>query len=294
MSPRKYAICFGLLAICLAFAGRVIAADEVYDLRGPAPKKGQVFVEKSKFTLKDASVSLTIADNKLEGKMDTVSNSEKEVEILGVDGRDVVRVRTRVIKDETVRKTSIGDAAPQKETDKKALQGEIVFSELVNKKWKHVLEDTKPDEKQQKELKNFDDPENDDELYPAEKVKVGHAWKIEPSAFKRILGSKFTDATGTGSSKFVRVEKIGDESCAVIETEVDLKGKIKDDDDNDVVAQIKGKVVYHRSIPLGVDMKFTIEGKASFSSKIKMDGEKADISVSGKMTGEGETTIKKR
>ena len=135
------------------------------------------------------------------------------------------------------------------QTDKKEIEGEVVLSELKDKKWTHILEDTKPNEKQLKELKNYDDPENDDELYPAQKVKVGHAWDIEPSAFKKLLGSKVTDPSGKGKSKFLRTEKVGDDLCAVIESEIDIKGKMKDDDGNILTIEMKGKVLNHRSMP---------------------------------------------
>jgi hypothetical protein len=293
MSARKLPIWF---ALALSFAGGAVAAaaeDETYDLRGPAPKKGQTFRETNKFTLKNADIRLTIGEVDFKGKMDMVALSEKEVEILGVDGRNVVKLRSKIIKDEATRNTTI-NGEKQKEVDTKALQGEIVFSELDKKVWKHLLEDTKPNEKQAKELKNFDDPENDDELFPAEKIKVGHAWKIEPAAFKKLLGSKFTDAKGKASSKFLRVAKVGDESCAVIESDIDLSGKIKDDDGNDITVEMKGKITSHRSIALGVDLKFIVEGTATFSGKIEQDGQKVDVRFGGKMSGEGTSTVKKR
>jgi hypothetical protein len=33
------------------------AADDVYDLRGPAPEKGQVYLSKSTMTIKDADTT---------------------------------------------------------------------------------------------------------------------------------------------------------------------------------------------------------------------------------------------
>lgn len=283
----------GLVFLLLLSSGS-LWADESYDLRGPPPKKGQVFRETNKFTMKKADISLGLGgDAKLDGKMDMVAYTEKEVEFLGVDGRNITKLRTKVLKDETDRVTTIGGMT-EKETDKKALEGEYVLSELKQKTWKHVLEDTKPNEKQAKELKNFDEPQNDDDLYPAEKVKIGHAWKIEPTAIKKLLGSKVTDATGKGNSKFLRVEKLGDEMCAVIESDIDVKAKMKDDDDNEYSIEMKGKILSHRSIEMGVDMKFTIDGTATFAGKVEQDGQKADVKFSGKMTGEGTASIKKR
>ena len=236
---------------------------------------------------------VALGDNKLEAKLSIDSHSEKEMEILGVDGRNIVKLKSKIIKDSAERTTNFG-GEKKTETDKKELQGETVLSELKMKTWTHVLDRADPTPKQEKELKNFDEPENDDDLYPAEKVKVGHSWNIEPSAFKKLLGSKFSDAKGKGKSKFIKVEKVGEEVCAVIESEIDLTGKIKDDDGNDITVEIKGKIINHRSIALGMDIKFTIEGDAVFTGKIDENGQKADVRFVGKISSSGTATVKKR
>ncbi len=179
------------------------------------------------------------------------------------------------------------------EKDKKALAGEIVFSELTKKGWKHTLEDTTPSDKQKKELKDYEDPESDDELYPAEKVKVGHEWNIEAKALKRVLGSKMTDAKGSGKGKFVRIEKLDGEPCAVIEMEVDIKGKIKQDDE-DLTAELKGKIIAFRSIADAIDLKFTIDGSARYEGDSEEDGMKIHMIFAGKLLGEGTTKVKKK
>lgn len=284
--PTRYAF---LLAGALS-AAPAAAADEAYDLRGPAPKKGMAFVSTSTFTMKNADVTLSFGGAKLEGKMDMTHVTETEEAILGAEGRDVTRLRTRVLKDETKTRLTIGGMSEDK-TEKQELAGEIVFSEKTKDGWKHILEDTKPSEKQAKALKNFDNPENEDDLYPAQKVKVGHVWDIKADAFKKILGSKARDVTGKGKSKFVRVEEFGGETCAVIETDLDLKATVTEDD-NDVKVEMKGKVVNIRSIKDGLDRKYTIEGTATFSGKVKEDCQEMDIHFSGKMSGGGTSKMK--
>lgn len=279
-----------LVVVYALSAAPAPAADEAYDLRGPAPKKGMAFVISSSFTMKNADVTISLGGLKLEGKMDMTNFEEKEEEVLGVDGRDITKLRTKILKDETKTKATIGGMTEDK-TEKKELVGEIVFSEKTKDGWKHVLEDTKPTEKQAKALKDFDNPENEDDLYPAEKVKVGHVWDIKPDAFKKVLGSKATDVSGKGKSKFVRVEEFGGEKCAVIETELDLKATVKEDD-NDVRVEMKGKVVNVRSLKDGLDRKYSIAGSATFTGKVKEDCQEMDIHFSGKMTGEGTAKMK--
>jgi len=242
--------------------------------------------------MKNADISIGIGGLNLEGKMDMVHTTDKEIEFLGVDGRKVVKLRTKMVKDETKRKTTINGEAMD-ETEKRELTGEAVFSELIKDKWKHSLEDTKPSEKQLKELKNFDEPIPDDDLYPAEKIKVGHTWDVSAEALKKVLGSKVEKIAGKGKSTFVRVEKVGEEECAVIETELEIKAKMKEDD-NDIDVDLKGKVIVHRSIALCVDLKSKMEANATFNGKVEEDGMKADVKFSGKLTAEGKTEIKKR
>jgi len=284
-----------ILAISLAVAGCSVAsaADETYDLRGPAPMKGQKSRDVLTFTMKKASISLDLGnDVKFDGKVDMTTVTETEDEILAVDGRKVTKLRTKIIKDEAKRKTTIaGDTTD--ETDKKALVGEIVFSELTKDGWKHSLEDATPSDKQKKELKDFDNPESDDDLYPAEKIKVGHEWNIDPSAFKKVLGSNISDAKGTGKAKFLRIEKYADEECAVLEMDLDVTAKLKQEDSLLDVA-IKGKVKIYRSIASAIDLKFNIDGTAKFSGTVEEDGMKVNMTFGGKMVGEGTSKVIKK
>jgi len=281
------------LMLVLALTSFARSADETYDLRGPAPVKGQVSLDTMKFVLKNADISLDLGNNvKLEGKVDMTTLTETRSEILAVDGRRVTKLRTKIIKDEAKRKTKIAGETSE-ETDKKALEGEIVFSELTKDVWKHSLEDATPNDMQKKELKDFDNPENDDDLYPAEKIKVGHAWNIDAAAFKKVLGSNVSDAKGTGKAKFLRVEKYADEDCAVIEMEIDIQAKVKQEDSLLDVA-IKGKVTTVRSLASTVDLKFNIDGTAKFSGTVEEDGMKIIMTFGGKMNGEGTTKIVKK
>lgn len=282
----------GLALVAVAwFIPTVQSADDVYDLRGPAPKKGQAFVDHSVFTMKNANIAIGIGGIKLEGKMDMVHTTDKEIEFLGIDGRKVVKLRTKVLKDETKRKTTINGESMD-ETEKRELTGEIVFSEQIKDKWKHTLDDTKPSEKQLKELKNFDEPIPDDDLYPEQKIKVGHVWDVSAEALKKVLGSKVEKIAGKGKSKFLRIEKVGNEECAVVETELEIKATMKEDENN-IDVDLKGKITIHRSIKYCVDLKSTMEGTATFEGKIDEDGMKADIKFSGKLQADGKTEIKK-
>ena len=74
-----------LIVALLLMASTSRAADEVYDLRGPAPKKGLVTRDALTFSMKNADIAIDAGNGlKLEGKMDMKSVTEKEEEVLGV------------------------------------------------------------------------------------------------------------------------------------------------------------------------------------------------------------------
>src|SRR5687768_1145643 len=96
MNRVLWAVGLGLLAAGGA-AGR--PADDVYDLRGPAPVKGQVYHSKSVFRVKNATVTLAVGGNDLKLKQTMTITSEEEEKVLAVEGRNVTRSQARIIKD---------------------------------------------------------------------------------------------------------------------------------------------------------------------------------------------------
>ena len=105
------------------------------------------------------------------------------------------------------------------------LNGETFFSERVEKgKWKHSLVDVKPTEKQQKELDKRTGMENADIMFPEGKTKVGHTWSVDASAIQHLVGNSISDLKGKMDMKFLKVEEVDGEMCAVIETSGTVKG----------------------------------------------------------------------
>src|SRR5579871_4266837 len=75
------------------------ADDETFDLRGPAPEKGQVFSSKGTLKIKDADTTMKVAGQTLTLKLSLVVTSEEEAKVLTVKGRDVTKCQTKVIKE---------------------------------------------------------------------------------------------------------------------------------------------------------------------------------------------------
>jgi hypothetical protein len=281
------------LAVVVALAGGFAAADDkTYDLRGPAPTKGQVFVSKMTLKIKDADTTLKVMGMNLKLKMTMNVQGEEEQKVLAVDGRNVTKSQSKIVKERAEITTDFG-GMNQAMTQPTELEGEIVISERVGDKWKHSLVDTKPTDKQKKELDNRNGIENEDDLYPAEKVKVGHTWKVEAKALTKLFGNSFTDIKGELAQKFAKVETIEGEECAVVESEGSVKGKMKDDDGMPSLdVEMELKVKSWRSIKTGVELKGTFEGKIKLAGKQKIDDAPVDITLAGPLSGESSTRLK--
>src|SRR5207253_445982 len=137
---------------------------------------------------------------------------------LAVDGRQITKAQTRVVKERMQTQTSFGG---MDKTDTKTLdlEGEVIIAERVgDAKWKNVLADTKPTDKQKKLLDKRVGPESADDIYPPGTFPVGHTWTVDAAALKKMFGGSITDLKGKLALKLVRVEDLNGEPCAVIET----------------------------------------------------------------------------
>jgi len=265
--------------------------DKTYDLRGPAPTKDQTFVSKTTFKIKGGNVVIKAGGTTLDAKQTLTAVSEEETKVLAVDGRQITKVRTRVTKDRTETVTTFS-GEDTKEDKAGELHGEVIVSERTGPgKWKHSLVDNKPTDAQKKELDKRVGPENDDDLYPAEKVKVGHTWEVDATALQRVFGGSITDLKGKLQMKLVKIEAVGGEDCAVVESEGKITGVAKDEDgDLDVELDLKGTT--WRSLKTGVDVKDKAEGKIKMSGKVDMDGMKVDLTLTGPVTIDATTQLK--
>ncbi len=280
-----------LLAL-LAFGAPALAADDTYDLRGPAPKKGLAIVRKTTMNINDADVSVTVMGTKIDLKQTLVIVNEDEDEVLEVKGRDVVKMKTKIVKD-TVNTISDINGAEMKEDKTGELEGETVIAEKgKDGKWKNALEDGKPTDEQKKELDKREGPENDDELFPEEKVKVGHAWTVDAAKMKSLTGNSFTDVTGKMKQKFLKLEKVDGEECAVIETTGTLKGKLKDDHGTPDVEMTLTATGW-RNLKTGLEVKGKVTGTIKIEGKLKMGDDDVEMKLEGKVEGSGTAKLRK-
>jgi hypothetical protein len=284
MRGMKWAI--GAVAVLFAALNLGWAADdETYDLRGPAPKVKQVFTSKGSMKIKDADTTVKVGGQTVNLKMSILATSEEEATVMAVDGRNVTKCRTKIVKERADITVNIG-GEDMTQTEPAALEKEIIISERDGKKWKHALVDTDPSDKQKKELDNRNGLENDDELYPADKVKIGHTWTVDAAALAKMMGNSFSDLKGKVNQKFTKVEDVNGEKCAVIDSNAKVTCKMKEDGEPTMDAEFELKITTWKSLKTGVNVKEKFEGKMKMSGTVNMDGAKVEMTLAGPISGE--------
>ncbi len=272
------------LTMGLAGLSWAAADDAGYDLRGPAPKKGQVTVKKGTFKIKNASVALKIGGQELQAKQSVNSSDEEEITVLAVKDRQITKVQTKVRKDVAETSMALAGQPAMSEEKKGNLEGTVIISERTGPgKWKHALVDTEPTAKQKKDLDKRVGPESEDELYPAGKVKVGHTWTVEAAALQKVFGGAISDLKGKVKMKFVKVEMVDGQECAMIESAGSITGVAKEDD-NTLAVEMQLKATSWRAIKTGVELRSKGEGKLKMSGKIEQGGQEIELSLEGPFT----------
>jgi hypothetical protein len=289
----KFKCAVGAAAVLFTALGLGRAADDqTYDLRGPAPQKGQVFVSKGNLKIKDADTTMKLMGQTINLKLDMVVTSEEEAKVLAVDGRNVTKCQTKIIKERADITANVA-GMEQSTTEPAELEKETVISERVGEgKWKHVLVDTRPTAKQKKELDNRNGIENDDDLYPKDKVKVGHTWTVDAAALTKLLGNSFTNVKGKLNQKFVKVEEVDGEQCAVVESVGKISAKMKDEGEPTVDVEMELKITTWKGLKTGVAVKEKYSGTIKLSGTQKVDDVNAEITLSGPLTGDTTTRLK--
>jgi hypothetical protein len=287
----RAAVRSGLIsAILLTFSASARAADDEYDLRGPASVKGQIISLSAKTNYKNAVRTMRVGDRAIEDRFNDVTTKEKETEVLAVDNGVATKVRIKIAKDVSEETRSKGKRMART-TRQNRLDGQILFGELVKGEWKYSLDDAAPTPEQKRALKEYQPFRGEDELMPSGKVKVGHEWKLTSEQFKRFLGNQFNDINATGKAKFLRVEKDGDDSIAIVELEFELSGK-GEEEGLKMEMKMTGKHTVHRSLKTGYDIKATGTGKMTMKGGGEIDGQKVEIDFTADVVDEETSKVR--
>lgn len=274
------------LFLCLPLS--VFAADEEYDLRGPASVKGQIITFTNKTNYKNALRTVKSGDRSFDDRFEDITTKEKETEILNVANGEASSIRIKVIKDSSEEIRQKGKRTVRR-TRANTLDGQFIYGERTKDGWKYSLEDVTPTDDQKQALKDYSSFRGDDELLPKGKFKVGHEWKITSDMFKKIMHS-FRDVEAKGAGKFLRVEKDGDQDVAVMQLDFEFTGTASNDGMTRNV-KITSKNLVTRSLKTGYDLKSNGSGKLEIKSKGDVDGEKVDIVFTADIVDEETTKV---
>jgi hypothetical protein len=278
------------VALCLAFLAGC-SSGPPQDLRGPGPQKGQTFREEFTVAMKNGKIVIHAAGERVEGSFDSTATLVEDNEILEVDGRQVTKQQTTFVTDESSESIVIAGEKDGK-TERGSLMGEKVLRERKDGRWKNTLVGKEPTAEQKKELDSLDPLENNDELTPEGKVKPGHTWKVDAARMHKFMGPRFTGLSGDASMTFEKTTTLDGESCALIKVTMNVKGKILDDENNEVTAEISASGPTYRSLKSGHDLKTSLSGTAKLTGTIVADGQKLQTEIHGPITVEGTTTLK--
>ena len=257
--------------------------DTGYELRGPSPTAGQIVISMTTMKIDQAEMAIKAGNQNIKATQTLTSTDEQEIKYLAVKDRQVTKVQTKIIREKVQTVVNLG-GMDKKESKSGDLEGEIIISERTGPaKWKHTLIDTRPTDKQKSELEKRLGPENQDELYPAGQVKIGHTWTVDATALQRMFGGSITNLKGKLQMKLVKTESVNGEPCAVIESAGKITGVTKEDESTlDVELDLKGTT--WRSIQTGLDVKDKAEGRIKMSGQIKMDGVDLGLTLEGPLT----------
>lgn len=268
------------------------SAEDLYDLRGPVPEKGQIYLVNAKSVGKDVTRTIKVQGKTLDERFDEITTKKKEVEVLAAAGDEITRMRTKIVQDQREEIFRKGKKET-KRTIERDMKGQFIYSERTAKGWKNSLEDVSPTDKQKKELKEYVPFKEEDIFYPKEKVKVGHSWKIAPELFEKVLGQQLENLKGSGSGKFLRVEKKDSEEIAILEIEFELTGKSKEEELL-LDVKIKGKGTIERSLKHGFDRKSITAITMNMKGEGETGGQKIEVEYSGEMNTEDLVELKAR
>jgi hypothetical protein len=279
----------GALLVAVALTGCSAGPPQL--LRGPARQKGEASRTEFRMTLKNGKIVLRGGGQSTEGTWSMTSTAVEDDEFLEVEGRQVTKLRTTVLTDDYSESMKI-EGETQNKSEPGPLLGETILRQRLGGKWKNTLVGKDPTPKQQKELDALPERENDDDLLPEDPVKPGYTWKLDATRLRKHFGSSCTGLTGESKKTFVRTTTFGGEECLLIDIVMDVKGKMLDDDNNELDVELKAKGSAHQSLRTGYDVRTTMTGTMKMSGTVLENGQRVHIEMSGEVTIETSTKPK--
>jgi hypothetical protein len=275
------------VAAPLAVPRPPVPAPKGYDLRGPALDKGLKFTLKRSSTMKDGDMEVDAPTGKLIFKVSSSETSEKEVELVAVEGRQPTRLNTKVVKGEQ-KVNYTGQGAPPEVKQANPLAGLTVRSALEKdakgkRAWKHTLDKGEPTAEQKPFFERFAAWSPEDGFFPARKVRAGETWEIGTNDLRTFPGggAKMKGFSAKGRGKLRGVERYDGEMCAVVEITLTAKGT-QEHTGLALTVESTAKMTVYRSLRCGINLKTIAETNAKATSdkpKLTLTGKEKTVTT---------------
>ena len=217
---------------------------------------GQTFKVTTKATMNDFPLSITIEDQKIEGKMTRSGRRVVKYEFLAAD-----RVRATILADITTGKQTMAGAETEID-ERQPTQGRSFLVVKKDGKWSV---DPKPEDVEPADQEAIDtaierlekhannEGETSLKMYGDKPRKIGESWEVDAVALPgmdniEILGGKIT-VTFTG------LEEFDGEPCAILKAKFKVAGQMDEKSMKGIGVDISGSIKITRSLKFFEDYK---------------------------------------
>jgi len=284
-----------LYALLVLLAGSLpttgCSSGVAYDLRGPGSMIGQVYNTEHNVTMTNGTMTLSRGGRSESCPCQMTMNCIDVEETLATEKGQVTQTRTKVARQES-RETVRVEGKEDTRTETSSLQGETVECAKVGGEWKITLVGKTPNQKQARELKEFPTPDLGIVYYPAAPVRPGHKWTVDVSKLKKMMGSKALIDSGNCKMLFERTTDVDGELCALLTQEMQMQGKIPNEQGESARVEMKVAGSSLRSLIRGFTLSSRLTGTMTFSETLTLEGQKVEMKITGPITIETKTQKK--
>jgi hypothetical protein len=266
-------------------------AEFPVDLRGHAPSVGLSFREVARFEGQTTETADGAGCKGASVTTDMVRDVEHVYTVTAVANDTVTGCLIKVIKGEGTISFVDSRGEEHKRDRVDDLAGEVIVAQKVGSAWKYSLQGKTPTLKQEQALTHLRPLFENRDYLPVAKQKVGATWELDSAQIQNFLGREFSAVSGKLRAEFLRLERLGDDLCAVIEYKGTLKGR-------DELPQSQGSIrtfemdQFIYLLPrYGLSAKTSGETIVTSAGKRRTGGASVEVTSTGRITVTSTTTV---
>ncbi len=263
------------------------------DLRGHVPPVGLSFREVTRFDGRTTETAVGPGNQILSVTTDMVRNAEHLYTVTAVVNGAVTGCRIEVIKGEG--SLSFIDSKGQQRTQDRVdeLAGEVIVAQKVGSAWKYSLQGKQASLKQEQALAHMRPLFESRNYLPAGKQKPGDTWELDSTQIKSLLGSEISAISGSVQGEFLRIERLGEDLCAVIQYKGTVKGRDEVPASQGAVRTFEMDQEIYLLLTYGLSVKTSGETIATSAGKRKLGGANVEVTTSGRISVKSTTTLER-